>query len=111
MKLIHTLAAVAVALAPLVASAEGNDGSDICGALLCMSTLSTSSAPHECKKYVEPYFEVRAYKGGLAGGFDPGRTMKKRREALDEKCPESREIDRERVNAKFGPLEFSPFAF
>lgn len=87
-------------------------GGEICSALLCMSGPEASSAPHQCKPYVDAYFDIRVYHHGtFSTSFDPVKTAQKRREKMLDACAEAREVDRERVHAKFGMLEYSPFVF
>lgn len=93
-------------------SASAQEGDEACAALLCMSSPSESSAPHECKPYVEAYFDIRVYKKGtFSTAFDPVRTAAKRYETILEQCGGARQIDRDRVHAKFGHLQYSPFLF
>lgn len=110
-KVIKTVFALVAAVTVATVQAEEANG-EVCAALLCMSGPDSSSAPHQCKPYVEAYFDIRVYKKGtFSTKFDPARTAKKRREVMLDACAEAREIDRERVHAKFGLLEYSPFHF
>lgn len=85
----------------------GGDEGDICGVILCMSG-SNSVAPHECKPYVETYFKVRVYKRHR---FRPIPTAIKRYDQVLNRCPDAEPRDRDRINAMFGTLEYSPFVF
>lgn len=89
------------------ASSQGNEG-DICGVILCMAGSSSSVAPHECKPYVKKYFEVRVYKHRR---FKPVQTAIKRYKEVLMACPDASPGERDRINAMFGTLEFSPFVF
>jgi hypothetical protein len=90
---------------------EGDDNSEVCGAILCMSGPG-SAAPHECKPYVEAYFKIRVYKHGtFRTKFDPIRTAKKRYEKVLAACPDARQSDRDRIHGLFGHLQYSPFLF
>ena len=110
MKMTHLMAALATTIT--LTSAHAQDaGNEACAALLCMSGPD-SAAPHECKPFVEKYFEIRVYKKGtFSTAFDPARTAAKRYETILEQCGDARQIDRDRVHAKFGHLQYSPFAF
>jgi hypothetical protein len=83
---------------------------DPCGAVLCMSHNDT--APHECKDYVDEYFDIRVYRRKHGRKvFDPGATSMKRYAEVMEKCEGARQEDKDRINAKYGKLEHSPFEF
>lgn len=86
----------------------GGDEGDICGVILCMAGGSNSVAPHECKPYVEAYFKVRVYKRRR---FRPIPTAVKRYDEVLNQCPDAEPQDRDRINAMFGTLEYSPFVF
>jgi hypothetical protein len=108
MRTIKPLLAAALLLAAL--SSHANEAA--CGVLLCMSDASSTSAPHQCKPYVEAYFDIRVYKKGtFKTKFDPVRTAKKRYETILAHCQDARQSDRDRIHAKFGMLQWSPFVF
>lgn len=80
---------------------------DPCGAVMCLT--QNALAPHECKDHVDGYFDIRVYRHRHR--YDPGATAAKRyREVLDQ-CDGARQVDKERINAKYGTLEHSPFSF
>lgn len=88
-------------------TAQGDEG-DICGVILCMAGSTSSVAPHECKPYVQRYFEVRVYKRRK---FRPVQTAARRYEKVLNACPDAEPQQRDRINAMFGMLEYSPFLF
>jgi hypothetical protein len=95
-----TIAAALVALStPVLAG-------DPCGAVLCMS--QNTQAPHECKDHVDDYFKIKVRKHGK---FRPAETAQKRAATVLDKCEGIPAVDRERIHAKFGHLERSPFSF
>lgn len=101
-----------VSAAALFACINAHANEAACGVLLCMSDASKTSAPHECKPYVDAYFSIRVYKKGtFKTKYDPVRTAEKRYETILSKCGDARQVDRDRVHAKFGMLERSPFVF
>lgn len=112
-KFARTMCVLAAAVTVATTQAQAQDANgEVCAALLCMSGPDSSSAPHQCKPYVDAYFDIRVYKKGtFSTAFDPVRTANKRREVMLDACADAREIDRERVHAKFGMLERSPFVF
>jgi hypothetical protein len=108
---VKTMCVLAAAVTVATVQAQEANG-EVCAALLCMSGPDSSSAPHQCKPYVEAYFDIKVYKHGtFSTKFDPVRTANKRREVMLDACAEAREVDREQVHAKFGMLEYSPFHF
>lgn len=110
-KFVKTMCFLAAAVTVATVQAQEANG-EVCAALLCMSGPDSSSAPHQCKPYVDAYFDIRVYKKGtFSTAFDPVKTANKRREVMLDACAEAREVDRERVHAKFGMLEYSPFVF
>lgn len=104
---------VATASVIVMISAQAQDtGNEACAALLCMSSPDEASAPHQCKPFVDAYFDIRVYKKGtFSTAFDPAKTAKKRYDTILAQCGDARQIDRDRVHAKFGPLQYSPFVF
>jgi hypothetical protein len=88
-----------------VASAEP------CGAVLCLS--HNDDAPWECKNYVDGYFDIRVYEdhGKHKHVFNPGKTSAKRYAEVLDQCDGARRIDKDRISAKYGMLEWSPFSF
>ena len=93
------------------AYAQTETGDPACAALLCMSGPD-SKAPHECKPFTEAYFDIRVYKKGtFSTAFDPAKTAKKRHDTMLANCGGARQEDIDRVTAKFGPLQYSPFLF
>ncbi|EWS66591.1 hypothetical protein Y695_00184 [Hydrogenophaga sp. T4] len=111
MKMNRIMIAAAAALTLVSAQAQ-ETGNEACAALLCMSSPSESSAPHQCKPYVDAYFGIRVYKKGtFSTAFDPAKTAKKRYDTVLAECGDARQEDRDRVHAKFGPLQYSPFVF
>lgn len=111
MKIKSTIAAVAMSAVCAVTHAQ-SEGNPACAALLCMSSPNESSAPHECKPYVDDYFSIRVYKKGtFSTAFDPVKTAKKRYDTILAACGDARQVDRDRLHAKFGHLQYSPFAF
>ena len=95
-----------LSLAAMLSSQPALAG-DPCGAVMCLSANAT--APHECKDYVDGYFEIRVYRHRHR--FDPGATAAKRYREVMDKCDGARQEDKERINAKYGTLEHSPFSF
>ncbi|CAG0904198.1 unnamed protein product [Darwinula stevensoni] len=94
------------------ASDSASPNGEICGILLCMSGEQDGVAPHECKPLVEAYFKIRVYKKGtFKTRFDPIRTAHKRYAEVLESCDSAEQKDRDRVNAMFGTLEYSPFVY
>ena len=77
-----------------------------CGAVLCLSNNET--APWECKEAVDGYFDIRVYRKRK---FDPGATSIKRYQEVMDKCDGAQQSDKDRINAKYGTLEHSPFTF
>jgi hypothetical protein len=69
------LATAAMAIATATTAMPAN-AADPCGAVLCMSH---ETPPHECKDYVDGYFDIRVYrrKHGRKR-FDPEATSKER---------------------------------
>ncbi|MDR0564693.1 MAG: hypothetical protein LBG78_07160 [Azoarcus sp.] len=97
----RTLALFFVACAvPAIASAG-----DPCAAVMC---LSSTSPPKECKKEIDGYFDIRAYKHGK---FSGSRTSAKRKEKIEDKCADAPTQDKERIHAKYSTLHSSPFKF
>lgn len=96
----------------LATAMHSHANQDACGVLLCMSNPSSASAPHQCKPYVEAYFNIRVFKKGtFKTAYDPVATAKKRYETILQQCGDARQVDRDRVHAKFGMLRWSPFVF
>ena len=105
------LLAIFLAIACLNAAHAQDEGTPACGVLLCMSGHN-SAAPHECKPFVDAYFDIKVYHHGtFKTKFDPARTAAKRYETILGQCGEARQIDRDRVHVKFGHLEYNPFIF
>lgn len=105
------LAKLALAIAVL-GSIATTASAEPCGAVLCLSTNET--APEECKGHVDGYFSIRQYyqpckKCGMA--FDAGGTAAKRMREVMDQCKEAKQIDKDKVNAKYGTLERSPFDY
>jgi hypothetical protein len=100
-----TIATIA-AVAALVALPSSAFAGDPCGAVLCLS--QNESAPHECKDHVADYFKIKVRRHGK---FRPAETAKKRAATVLDKCEGVPDMDRERINAKYGSLERSPFSF
>lgn len=91
-----------------LAVASQVEASEPCGTVLCLSNNET--APWECKEAVEGYFDIRVYHG-RKHVFDPGATSVKRYKEVMDKCDGARQPDKDRINAKYGTLEHSPFSF
>ena len=110
MKMRSILIGLALGTGLIQAQAQDVDRS-ACAALICMSGLN-GAAPHECKPYVEDYFEIRVYKKGtFSTKFEPAKTAKKRHDTLLSVCEGAKQKDIDAVTAKFGFLEYSPFLF
>lgn len=98
----------ALALATLAGSQVAF--ADPCGAVVCMSHNET--APWQCKDHVDSYFNIRVYRSHKHHRiFDPGATAIKRYQEVMEKCEGARQEDKDKINAKYGMLEYSPFSF
>lgn len=83
---------------------------DPCGAVMCMSHNET--APWQCKEHVDSYFNIRVYRSHKKSRiFDPGATAIKRYQEVMDKCDGAKQEDKDKVNAKYGMLEYSPFSF
>ena len=103
------LMSIAIGMSAL-ASVAAHAQNDACAALLCMSGPG-SAAPHECKPYVDSYFDIKVYRGSFSRRFDPVRTAQRRYETILEQCGDARQEDRDRLHVKFGHLEHNPFHF
>jgi len=96
------LAACAFLLLPLPTLA----GSP-CAIIMCMSN-PTSSLPGQCKSETNDYFKIREYK---KGDFSASRTANKRKQKVNDKCPDAPAHEKERIHALFGRMYSNPFSF
>jgi hypothetical protein len=83
---------------------SANAGSP-CAAIMCMSD---TNPPKECKSEIDNYFGIREYKHGK---FSPSRTSAARKKKVEDKCPDARRSDVERIHAKYSTLYGNPFKF
>lgn len=103
-KLLSILAATALLIAQPASAA------DPCGAVLCLSTIS--SVPSQCGPHINDYFSIRVYiKKKKKKIFVPDATAAKRLSEILEKCDGAPPDDVARITATYGPLEHSPFSF
>lgn len=82
-----------------------------CAAVLCLG--SDENPPNMCKSAVDDYFNIRVYRDKRLGGhaFDPAKTLAKRIEEVNDKCPDADRQTKDWVNAHYGMMERSPFKF
>lgn len=103
------LTAAALVVAAL-ATAQPAMAGEPCGAVMCLSHNDT--APHQCKDHVDGYFSIRVYRSQKKKRiFDPGATAIKRYQEVMDKCDGAKQSDKDRINAKYGMLEYSPFDY
>jgi hypothetical protein len=92
-----------VALCTSLAARAG----DPCGAVMCLTQNAT--APHACKDHVQGYFDIRVYDDGHR--YNPAATAAKRYREVMNRCEGATQSNKERISAKYGSLEHSPFSF
>ena len=105
-KLFVTIAATLTVLATTQVRA------DPCGAVLCLST--NDAKPWECKEHVDEYFNIREYAKPCKKckvAFDPGRTAQSRYRKVMNQCKDAKQVDKDRINAAYGTIEYNPFKF
>jgi hypothetical protein len=100
------LMSIVIGMSALI-SVAAHAQNDACAALLCMSGPG-SAAPHECRPYVDSYFDIKVYRHGR---FHPVRTAQRRYDTILNQCGDARQEDRDRLHIRFGHLEHNPFHF
>lgn len=98
------LQAVAVSSA-LALSAAPALAKDACATIVCLGgSMIGGKGGMMCKEPIQDYFDIKKTKHG---DFSPSRTLKARKDYLDD-CESEKEGNKARIHAKYGMVPSNP---